>query len=589
MIRKKNVKRLGACALSLLLGMSCIMATKYGNTVKAVEDSTIESPIQGDTVTWDCIYFGSYPQGEITESTDRDTYQTLQSSKDWNADGTLTIDGNKYKRLQKEDSTSTGTSYHWIDENTYHYFKFEPIKWRVMDVTNTSASLISDVALDTQKYNQEARDVSWNTSSLRSWLNGYDGSKNQSKTDYRSHNFLDTAFESNEKNILISTKNDKVTILSEDDLKNNTGYGFSNKDRRTCKASAYAQAMGAHLDSFGVCNWWTSANGNSNLTTKYIQQSGEIYTKGYSVAYAGNSVRVAVTIDLTHTDAYQYAGTVSSDGTITETVPTTTPSATPSMTPTVSTAPPNFTATPTITFTVAPNQTATATPSVVPTKPATTPTVVPGKTATVTTATPTVAPTKTNNSATAVPTAAPKTTATPTVTVTPPVTKNDAPTKDISKGSVWYHSASNAQYRVLTINKSAAKDGTIGTVAYVSPIKATRTTATIPAKVTIEHQTFKVTTIGTSAFSGNKKLKKLVIGKNVKKINANAFKGCKNLKNITIQTAGLTKSSIGKNAFKKINAKATFKVPAAKLKKYRTWIKAKGAAKTVVFRKISKK
>lgn len=588
MIRKKYAKRVGVCALSLLLGMSSLFAIKYGNTAKAVEDTTIESPTQGDTVTWDCIYFGSYPQGEVTEDTDRDTYHTLQSSKDWNTDDTLTIDGDKYKRIQKEDATSTGASYRWSNDNTYHYFKFEPIKWRVMDVTNTSAYLISDLSLDTQKYNQEARDVSWNSSSLRSWLNGYDESKNQSKTDYRSHNFLDTAFESSEKNRLISTKNDKVTILSEEDLKNNTGYGFSNKDSRTCKASAYAQAMGAHLDSFDVCNWWTSDNGNSSLTAKYIQQSGEIYTKGYSVAYAGNSVRVAVTIDLTQTDAYQYAGTVSSDGTINEVVPTTTPSATPDITSTASTSPSIFTATPTITFTVTPTQTATATPSVVPTKSTTTPTAVPVKTATVTTAPPTATPHKTAT-VTTPPTVVPHQTAPPVPAETPAVTTTATPTKDISKGSAWYDTASNTQYRILTIGKSAGKDGTIGTVAYVSPIKTTVTTATIPAKVTIEQQTFKVTTIGTSAFSGNKKLKKVVIGKNVKKINANAFKGCKNLKNITIQTTGLTKSSIGKHAFKSIHAKATIKVPSAKLKNYKKWIKAKGASKTVVFRKIKSK
>lgn len=579
MRKKKYMKTLGIGALSLLLGVSSLPATNYTNTVKAVEDTTIESPILGNTITWDCIYFGSYPQGEVTTTTDPNTYQILQSATNWNTDNTLTIDNITYKRLKKDHATSTGTSYQW-NADTYHYFKFEPIKWRVIKVENQSAYMISDVALDTQKYNQEAREVSWDKSSLRSWLNGGNSSENQAKVDYSSNNFVDTAFSSQEQNALISTNNDKVTILSEEELKNNSIYGFDAPDNRTCKASTYTQAMGAHQDALGACNWWTSTNGNTNLTAKYIQQSGEVYTKGYSVAYAGNAVRAAVTINLTKTDIYQYAGTVSSDGTISETTPTTAPTSTPTATPSVTSAtetePPTFTTTPVTTFTVVPTQTIVATTA--------TPTVAPTQTANTTTMTPTVIPTQKVTAATAAPTVVP--TQVPNTTTTAPVQTPTSTTTDITKGSVWYHTASNAQYRVIKINNNVGTDGTIGTVAYLCPIKTTRTSATIPAKVTIENHTFKVTTIANGAFAGNKKLKKVVIGKNITKINANAFKGCKKLSKITIRTTGLTKKSIGKNAFKKINAKATIKVPSIKLKKYKKFIKAAGAAKTVVFKRI---
>lgn len=586
MIRTKYLKRLSACTLSLLLGMSILPAENYADTAKALEDTTLESPVLGNTVTWDCIYFGSYPQGEITETIDSNTYQILQSSKDWKSDDTLTIDNTKYKRIKKEDATSTGSSYNWSNDGTYHYFKFEPIKWRVMDVTDHLAYLISDVALDTQKYNQEARDVSWNTSSLRSWLNGYDASNNQAGIDYRSNNFMNTAFGSNEKDILISTNNDKVTILSEEALKNTNSYGFHKQDSRTCKASEYAQAMGAHPDSFGACNWWTSTNGNSSLTAKYIQQSGESYTKGYSVAYAGNVVRVAVTIDLKQTDTYRYAGTVSSDGTVMQTVSTVAPDITPTVAPgitqKVQTETPAFTTTPTATL--VPTQTANGT--------TTAPTDGPNQTTVVTTTAPIIVPAKTTTATTIVPSIAPTntTTAAPTAPTGTSAVATTAPTtNEISKGSVWYHTASNAQYRVIKINKSAGADGTVGTVAYLGPIKTTRTAATIPAKVTIENHTFQVTTIANGAFAGNKKLKKVLIGKNIKKINTNAFKGCHNLSKITIRTTKLTKTSIGKHAFKKINAKATIKVPRTKLKRYKKYMKAAGAAKTVVFRKISSK
>ncbi len=72
---------------------------------------------------------------------------------------------------------------------------------------------------------------------------------------------------------------------------------------------------------------------------------------------------------------------------------------------------------------------------------------------------------------------------------------------------------------------------------------------------------------------------------NVKKIGKNAFKGCRNLKNITIKTKKLTAKRIGTNAFKGINKKAVIKVPAKKLKLYKKIIKAKGAGKKVKFKK----
>lgn len=620
MITTKYIKKIGVGALTMLLGISILPAVQYANIAKAVEDTTIVSPILGNTVTWDCIYFGSYPQSEITEITDPNTYHILQSSNNWNMDNTLTIDDTKYKRIKKSDAISTGASYNWNDDSTYHYFKFEAIKWRVIDIKNNSAYMVSDVALDTQKYNQEAKSVSWSTSSLRSWLNGYNASKNQAVMDYSSNNFVDTAFTSIERDSLVSTNSDKVTILSEEEMKNTTSYGFSAQDSRICKASAYAQAMGAHQDTFGACNWWTATSGNSNLTARYIRQSGEIYTKGYSVAYAGNAVRVAVTINLNETDHYRYAGTVSSDGTVIEIVTTTAPVSTPTITPdptqTVKTETPTFTVAPTVDSGIVPTEptNTTAVPLMtnaptelpittnVPTTtstvihgtttnvPATTPTVVPGTTTNMPATTPTVVPEKTTNVPTTLPTVVPTKTAdvsSTAPTVVPTQTSDVLTTNDISKGSVLSHTASNAQYRVMKVSKSADAKGVSGTVSYLCPIKKNKTSATIPAKVTINNQTFKVTTIANGAFSGNKKLKKVVIGKNVKKINAKAFKGCKNLSKITIKTSRLTKTSIGKNAFKKINTKAVIKVPSTKFKKYKKFIKASGAAKSVVFKKMN--
>lgn len=56
-----------------------------------------------------------------------------------------------------------------------------------------------------------------------------------------------------------------------------------------------------------------------------------------------------------------------------------------------------------------------------------------------------------------------------------------------------------------------------------------------------------------------------MIGKNIRKISANAFYGDKKLKKITINAGSLTK--IDKNAFKGIKKDAVFYVPKAKYNK----------------------
>lgn len=104
---------------------------------------------------------------------------------------------------------------------------------------------------------------------------------------------------------------------------------------------------------------------------------------------------------------------------------------------------------------------------------------------------------------------------------------------------------------------------------------------TIPASIKISGKAYKVTVIANNAFKGNKKLSKVTIGANVKKIGKNAFKGCSNLKKIIIKTKKLTAKTVGKNAFKGINKKAVVKAPKNKVKSYNKIIKAKGAGKSV--------
>ena len=105
------------------------------------------------------------------------------------------------------------------------------------------------------------------------------------------------------------------------------------------------------------------------------------------------------------------------------------------------------------------------------------------------------------------------------------------------------------------------------TVSYIGTTDKKVTSITIPDSVTFNNVTYKVTGISDKALSGNKKIKKLTIGKNVTVIGKNVFYKCNNLKTIIIKTAEL--KSVGKNAIKGINSKATIKVPKKQLKVYK--------------------
>lgn len=126
------------------------------------------------------------------------------------------------------------------------------------------------------------------------------------------------------------------------------------------------------------------------------------------------------------------------------------------------------------------------------------------------------------------------------------------------------------------VTYQVTKAGRNGSVAYTKAKKNAKGSITIPATVTIDGVTYKVTSIAANAFKGNKKITKVTIGKNIEKIGKNAFYGCKKLSGITFKTTKLKASKVGKNAFKGVKAKVTVKLPKNKAKDYKKWLKKKG-------------
>ena len=316
---------------------------------RIVKDSSMEA---GQRVTWDCVYFGSYPQSEVT-SKDGSIYNALKNATGWDENNDITIGGTKYRRLKGEDATDATSGYeHWYDWNNnykaYHYFKYEPIKWRVLNRNGNDALLLADVALDSQMYNTNDTDAIWEISSMRSWLNGYGASVNQPKTDYSKKNFINSAFTSTQKNAIKTTNvvnnnninyevaggkntSDQVFLLSTSEVYNTdtaAGYGFvkdseTDDEARRSRCSTYAYAMGtwryydtdAEYTKYNgnVC-WWLRSRGyfsDSAMSVDY--GDGLIDRIDCDVTDNGNGVRPALHLNLSSSNLYSYAGTVCSD------------------------------------------------------------------------------------------------------------------------------------------------------------------------------------------------------------------------------------------------------------------------------------
>ena len=171
---------------------------------------------------------------------------------------------------------------------------------------------------------------------------------------------------------------------------------------------------------------------------------------------------------------------------------------------------------------------------------------------------------------TTVPTVAPSQVPTGNSTTAPaPV-----PSSDVSKGST----------QTVGVNKYTVSDAKAKTLEYKATTKKNATSVSVPSTVKLivngTEVSYKVTSVAANACKNNKKLKSVTIGKNVKKIGANAFSGCKNLKKIKVQSAVL--KSVGKNALKGVSSKCTIYVPKKQLKAYKKLFKGKGMKKVKI-------
>lgn len=121
--------------------------------------------------------------------------------------------------------------------------------------------------------------------------------------------------------------------------------------------------------------------------------------------------------------------------------------------------------------------------------------------------------------------------------------------------------------------------GNGSTVSYAGTTNTAATNITIPTAVYINGITYKVVGIADQAFSGNKKVKKVILDKNITSIGKNAFENCSNLNSIEIKANSL---KVGANAIKGTNKKLIIKVPNGKAFSFKTIFKGKGNSSVLI-------
>lgn len=116
----------------------------------------------------------------------------------------------------------------------------------------------------------------------------------------------------------------------------------------------------------------------------------------------------------------------------------------------------------------------------------------------------------------------------------------------IKKGVVFTDKKTSAVYKITKVNKR--KNEILGgKVTLVKTKNKKVVNLKIADSIRINDVLFKVTKINNNAYKNCKKLKKLIVGKNVCIIGKNAFKGCKKLDRVEFRGDLIRK--IGKNAF----------------------------------------
>lgn len=186
----------------------------------------------------------------------------------------------------------------------------EEIEWQVLDRKDGRLLVISLYGLDCRQYNETYTFVTWETCSLRSWLNSdfYNTAFNESEKESIKTTTINNPDNADYGTSGGNTTNDKVFCLSIDEAK--AYFGADSKDSNgntinpygAAKPTAYAVSMGAYADTpadrYGMnCYWWLRSPGDNQSAAAGVNNRGNVIERGGHVNYGIYAVRPALWIE----------------------------------------------------------------------------------------------------------------------------------------------------------------------------------------------------------------------------------------------------------------------------------------------------
>lgn len=181
--------------------------------------------------------------------------------------------------------------------------KVEPLVWRVLAVENGRALLITDKLIDCEEYNEEWVNVTWETCTLRKWMNSDFISKAFSSSQQTQ---IATVTNQNPNNPEYGTKGgnatqDRIFALSIDEVNKY----FRDDDERMAAPTGYAKKQGCYVrDNYTLKSgektgwWWLRSPGIDCIDAASVSSFGGIVQYGSYVANRNVAVRPALWLNL---------------------------------------------------------------------------------------------------------------------------------------------------------------------------------------------------------------------------------------------------------------------------------------------------
>lgn len=186
-------------------------------------------------------------------------------------------------------------------------FKYTPIKWKIYDIKDGKALLVSELLLDIIGYEQGNEVITWEKSHIRKWLNEDFVKEAFSKDEL---NKINLTYVYNKDNFKYKTKGgnntqDKIFLLSYDEIKTY----LPNKKQRIAKVTQVtgssiavsfcgSKCEEADLIDADKTGWWLRSPGSSQNRAMFVDYNGNISIGGNEVGDNLVAVRPALYINL---------------------------------------------------------------------------------------------------------------------------------------------------------------------------------------------------------------------------------------------------------------------------------------------------